>query len=116
MLRLESDAAFQKYGLSESRNVLRDCMGDAGKIDLEQKHPPLLFIGAEKDEIVPPTLCEKNAKAYTHHGSRADFVQFRNRGHFICGQAGWEEIARYISTWIQGKGCSAAETTQRKSS
>jgi len=44
-----------------------------------------------------------NAKAYTHEGSRADYMEFENRGHFICGQEGWQEVAGYIANWIEGK-------------
>jgi alpha-beta hydrolase superfamily lysophospholipase len=104
MSRAESDAAYEKYAMHESRNVLRDCMGDAGKIDLDRPHVPLLFIAADKDEIVPSGLCAKNAKAYTHEHSRADIMEFKDRGHFICGQRQWEEVAGYIDTWIEGKG------------
>jgi pimeloyl-ACP methyl ester carboxylesterase len=114
MLRADSDAAFEKYGLSESRNVLRDCLGETGKIDLEQKHPPLLFVGAEQDEIIPPALCQKNAKAYGGDGGRVDFREFKERGHFICGQSGWEEVAAYISAWIHGKGLSVTPSSQTR--
>ena len=115
MSRDESDAAFEEYAMHESRNVLRDCMGDAGKVDLDVPHVPLLFISAEKDEIVPSELCKKNAKAYTHEGSRADYMEFTHRGHYICGQPGWEEVATYIDNWIVGRG-SAATTLQSERS
>ena len=102
MPREASDEAFRQFGLSESRNVLRDCMGDTGKIDVERPHIPLLFIGAEEDQIIPAPLCERNAKAYTDPGSRADFMQFSNRGHFICGEPRWEEVATYVAEWLDG--------------
>lgn len=104
MTRAASDAAWDEFAMHESRNVLRDCMGDAGKLDLERPHAPLLFISAEKDEIVPSELCAKNAKAYAHEKSRADYMEFKGRGHYICGEPRWEEVASYIDTWIQGKG------------
>src|SRR6202000_2606778 len=63
--RAQSDQAWQALAVNDSRNVLRECMGDTGKIDLDAPHAPLLFIAGEKDEIIPPGLCEKNAKAYT---------------------------------------------------
>ena len=25
------------------------------------------------------------------------------RGHYICGQGGWEEVATYVATWLEGK-------------
>jgi pimeloyl-ACP methyl ester carboxylesterase len=104
MPRSESDAAYEQYAMHESRNVLRDCMGDAGKVDVDRPHVPLLFVSADKDAIVPTELCAKNAKAYTHEKSRADYMEFKERGHYICGQSGWEEVATYIANWIEGKG------------
>jgi alpha-beta hydrolase superfamily lysophospholipase len=109
MSRGDSDVAYEQYAMHESRNVLRDCLGPAGAIDIEAKHAPLLFISAEEDEIIPAGLCARNAKAYTHQGSRADHVEFKHRGHFICGEPGWEEVAAYIATWVHGKGMVAMQ-------
>ncbi len=96
-----SNAAFLEYGLPESRNVLRDAMGDLGKIDVDRPHIPFLFIGAEKDEIIPSHLCERNAKAYTDPTSRSDFMEFSDRGHFICGEPRWEEVATHVANWLE---------------
>ncbi len=41
------------------------------------------------------------AHAYTDSASRTDFVRFQDRGHFICGQPGWETVAGYVEHWIQ---------------
>jgi pimeloyl-ACP methyl ester carboxylesterase len=100
MNRADSDVAYARFAMHESRNVLRDCMGDTGKIDLDRKHVPLLFISAAADEIIPSDLCEKNAKAYTDPGSQVDYVEFPNRGHYICGQPGWAEVAAYVEEWL----------------
>lgn len=96
----ETMEAYQNYATHDSRNVLRDCMGETGTIDLDIPHPPLLFIGGEKDEIIPPELNEKNAKAYTDEGSATFFQEFPDRSHFICGQPGWEEVAESIANWL----------------
>lgn len=97
----ESNQAFNKSATHDSRNVLRDCMGSAGHVDLDLPHYPLLFIGGEKDQIIPPELNEKNAKAYTDKESITAFKEFPGRGHFICGQPGWEEVAAYTYEWVQ---------------
>ncbi len=100
MPRAASDAAFEQLGIPESRNVLRDCMGDLGQIDVDRRHIPFLFIGAEKDEIIPAHLCQRNAAAYTAPAMRSDYREFANRGHFICGEPGWEEVATTIADWL----------------
>jgi pimeloyl-ACP methyl ester carboxylesterase len=101
MDRPASDAAFERFAIPESRNVLRDCLGDDGKLDVDQPHIPFLFIGAEKDAIIPSALCKRNAEAYSDPTSRSDFMEFSDRGHFICGQPQWEDVAGYIANWIE---------------
>ncbi len=101
MERSASDAAFRALAVHDSRNVFRDCMTDAAAIDVERPHVPFLFIGAEKDEIVPVSLCERNAKAYTDPTSRSDFMQFTDRGHFICGEPGWQDVATHVANWLE---------------
>jgi pimeloyl-ACP methyl ester carboxylesterase len=97
----ETKVAFDATTTHDSRNVLRDCMGEAGRVDLEMPHVPLLFIGGEDDEIIPAKLNEKNAKSYTDGNSLKEFKEFSGRGHFICGQPGWEEVADYIAEWLE---------------
>lgn len=103
MSRAQSDAAFETFAMDESRNVLRDILGDAGHVDLDVPHVPLLFIAAEKDEIIPAALCEKQAKGYTDASSVVDFRQFDHRGHFICGEPGWQEVAAHVLEWITAR-------------
>lgn len=96
----ESNAAWQAYAVHESRQVLRDILGDAGVIDTEVAHAPLLFIGAEKDEIIPASLVGRVAKAYSDERSHSEYVEFTGRGHFICGEPRWEEVAETIANWL----------------
>lgn len=95
-----SRAAWEKYALNESRQVLRDILGDEGTVDVEAPHVPLLFVGAEKDEIIPASLVMRNAEAYTDNRSHSEYVEFSGRGHFICGEPGWEEVAERIANWL----------------
>ena len=101
MTMKESEEAFNAYATHDSRNVLRDCLGETGKVDLDLQHAPLLFIGGTEDQIIPPELNEKNANAYTDESSIVHYKEFANRGHFICGQPGWEEVADYTYDWLQ---------------
>ena len=78
-------------------------MGEAGEVDLDIPHAPLLFIGGSEDQIIPPALNEKNANAYTHELSITDFKEFAQRSHFICGEPGWHEVAEYTAEWLQNQ-------------
>jgi pimeloyl-ACP methyl ester carboxylesterase len=100
MSRDASDIAYQQYATHDSRYMLRDCLTEDGEIDIELPHAPLLFISGEKDEIIPPALNEKNCKAYKDENSRTEFIEFPGRGHFICGEQRWQEIATYANDWL----------------
>lgn len=97
----QAAAAFVETATHDSRNVLRDCMGSSGKIDLSRPHAPLLLVAGEKDEIIPADLNEKNFKAYENNASVTAFREFPNRSHFICGEPGWEEVASFVADWLQ---------------
>jgi pimeloyl-ACP methyl ester carboxylesterase len=112
--RPQSDEAWQQFAVNDSRNVLRDCMGTTGKMDLDVPHAPLLFISADKDEIIPPGLCEKNAKAYEDKTSQVSYREFKHRSHFICGEPAWEEVANHIAEWIASKSSASSPSAQRR--
>ena len=92
--------AFDSYATHDSRNVLRDCLGPLGHLDLKQSHAPLLLLGGEKDEIIPAHLSQKNAEAYGDAASVTTFKEFAGRSHYICGEPGWEEVALYVADWL----------------
>lgn len=93
-------AEFARTATHDSRNVLRDCMGADGKVDLERPHGPLLLIGGEEDEIIPAHLNEKNVKAYDEKAGDVAFREFKGRSHYICGEPGWEEVADLALAWL----------------
>lgn len=98
----ESNAFYEKYAVPESRQVLRDIMGDEGHIDLKAPHAPLLLIGAQEDVIIPFQLVRRNAHAYEDERSHHEYTDFSARDHFICGAPGWEEVAERVANWLTG--------------
>jgi pimeloyl-ACP methyl ester carboxylesterase len=97
----EATAAFEATATHDSRNVLRDCMGTDGRIDLDAPHAPLLLIGSEEDQIIPAHLTEKNFNGYTDATSVAEFLPFAGRSHFICNEPGWQEVAAAAARFIE---------------
>ena len=102
MTMAQTSVEYEKYVVPESRNIPRSSTTIEGKIDFKKPHAPLLFISGEKDNIIPAALNVKNYKAYTDKASKIDFKKFAGRTHYICGQENWEEVAAYISEWIDG--------------
>jgi pimeloyl-ACP methyl ester carboxylesterase len=101
LTRAESDKAFDEFAVPESRNIPRSTTKSYAKINFKKPHVPLLFIAGEKDHIIPKGLNEKNFKAYKDANSKKDFKVFENRGHYICGDKNWKEVANYIYEWIK---------------
>jgi esterase/lipase len=96
----ESRKAYDRYITPESRQVLRDAMGQQGKVDVSLPHAPLLFVGAEKDEIIPPSLVMRNSEAYIDNRSHSEYVGFSGRSHLICNEPLWEEVAERVANWL----------------
>jgi pimeloyl-ACP methyl ester carboxylesterase len=59
---------------------------------------PLLFIGGEKDHIMPPAVNKSNQEHY-NDAVVTEYKEFPNRSHWICGETGWEEVADYALSW-----------------
>lgn len=102
---LTLDASNQVYDslcVPESRNIPRNTLFKSfAKVDLKKPHNPLLFIGGEKDIIIPAKLSRKNAHAYWDKNSITNFKEFKGRCHYICGQQGWQEVADYVLEWLK---------------
>ena len=60
----------------------------------------MFLIGGDKDNLIPLKLVQRNVKAYRKGEGIVDFQSFSNRGHFICNEPGWEEIAEASFDWL----------------
>lgn len=98
MSRAASDAAFDLLVVPESRNVPRSLLTRQARIDPAAQHVPLLLIGGDSDQLVPLPLVKRNAARYR------DPVEVRvigRRGHFLCNEDGWEEVASTAFDWLE---------------
>lgn len=100
MPKNESEIIMNEYSVPESRNVARTITGEDGYIDVTKPHKPILFIAGEKDHILPPAINKLNSELYTDKTSVVSFKEFNNKTHYIIGQDGWENVARYAEKWI----------------
>jgi pimeloyl-ACP methyl ester carboxylesterase len=64
---------------------------------------PLLFIGGEKDVIMPAALNLKNFKKYKTSSAVTEYKEFPGRSHYIIAEKGWEEVAQYALDWAAAK-------------
>ena len=99
----ESDQLYETVAVPESRKIARDTvLKSYAKIDFKKAHNPILFIGGQKDNIFPAAFTAKIASKYQDKNSKVDVKLFEGRSHFICGEQGWEEVAKYVQLWIEG--------------
>lgn len=101
MSREASDKVFDELVVPESRNIARGTLKSFAKIDFKKPHNPLLIIAGEKDHIIPVSLNKKNFEAYSDTSSITEFKEFKDRGHYTCGEQNWEEVADYILDWLK---------------
>ncbi len=59
-------------------------------VDYDADRAPLLFIGGEKDHIMPPSVNKSNAKHYKKSPALTEYYEFEGRDHWTCGAPGWE--------------------------
>jgi pimeloyl-ACP methyl ester carboxylesterase len=68
-------------------------------VDYDADRAPLLFIGGEKDHIMPPSVNKSNAKHYKKSPALTEYHEFAGRDHWTCGAPGWEQVADYALEW-----------------
>jgi pimeloyl-ACP methyl ester carboxylesterase len=99
MTRADSDAAFERYTVPESRRVPQSTLTQAG-IDFRRPHVPMLVLAGDRDHLTPIDMVRRNVKAYRKGEGTVDFQLMRGRSHLLCNQSGWEEVADAALTWI----------------
>jgi len=73
---------------------------------------PLLFIGGERDVIMPAALNRKNFKKYSTSSAVTEYKEFLGRSHYIIAEKGWEEVAQYALDWALAKSAKAKVSNQ----
>ena len=68
-------------------------------VDYSQDRAPLLFIGGEKDHIMPPSVNKSNAKHYRKSPAVTEYYEFEGRDHWTCAAPGWEAVADHALDW-----------------
>jgi pimeloyl-ACP methyl ester carboxylesterase len=95
----QSHVAYEQEVVPESRRVGQGPTTAAAHIDFTRDRPPLLIISGEKDHIIPTDLNKKNFEHYKG-SSITDFKVFAGRDHWIIASDGWQEVADYVTSWL----------------
>lgn len=84
-------------------------------VDYSKDRAPLLFIGGEKDHIMPPSVNRSNAKHYKHSPALTDYHEFEGRDHWTCAAPGWEAVADYALQWAEEHASTSHQEARRAS-
>jgi pimeloyl-ACP methyl ester carboxylesterase len=104
----ESDKMWERYSVPSVAHVLwqgaLSLLGDPKKqatfVELaKEDRAPLLLVAGSLDHVVPPSIVEKEFKAYskaiTDGKPVVEYKLFEGKSHGIVNQEGWKEVADY---------------------
>ncbi|GAY14007.1 alpha/beta hydrolase [Mycobacterium sp. shizuoka-1] len=107
MTRAESDEVWERYAIAAPGSwvwhygLLANYQPGHQEtwVDYQADRAPLLFIGGEKDHIMPPAVNKSNAKHYHKSPAVTEYYEFAGRDHWTCGAPGWEAVADHALDW-----------------
>lgn len=66
---------------------------------------PVLAVAGKEDRLIPPFVVRQIARKY---GSVSTYKEFRDHGHMVNAEPGWQGVANYIAEWLDLAGRRAA--------
>ena len=61
---------------------------------------PLLLTSGGKDHTVPAVITKQTQRLYRKSAAVTELHEFPDRGHSLCIDSGWEEVAAVVLDWI----------------
>lgn len=102
---VEQKAVYDRFVFESGRAMLeigywfldRRC---AAKVDAAKVRCPVLVIGGALDRITPTSVVRKVARKYA---TVSTYQEFANHAHWVVGEPGWEEVAKYVLAWLESR-------------
>ena len=69
----------------------------AAAVDGSKVACPVLVVGASEDRITPVSVVRQVAEKYR---GVATYKEFAGHAHWVVAEPGWEEIAKFVSEWL----------------
>jgi non-heme chloroperoxidase len=67
----------------------------------DKERGPMLVISGEHDHIVPHSMAYAAYKRQRKNAAVTEFVEFKDRGHSLCNDHGWKEIAETALAFVK---------------
>jgi len=74
--------------------------GKASYVDESNVTCPVLVIAGTEDRITPASVVRKVAAKY---GAVSSYKEFKGHSHWVVGEPGWEDIAKYVYDWLHSE-------------
>lgn len=71
--------------------------GHANAVDASRIHCPMLVVSGGQDRITPASSVRKVAEKYRHVST---YREFPDHAHWMLGEPKWEQVAEFISDWV----------------
>ena len=72
----------------------------AARVDAAKVTCPVLVLTGAQDRITPVSVVRKIARKYR---AVATCKVYDYHAHWILGEPGWEEVAKYALAWVESK-------------
>jgi non-heme chloroperoxidase len=106
----ESDALFEKWAIPSPMRPLFEAASAAvvpkspAAIDRKNNdRGPLLLTAGGKDHTVPQAITMQTRKLYHKSTATTDLHVFPDRGHSLCIDSGWRDVADVCLDWLKNK-------------
>lgn len=95
--------AFQRYVVPVPGKIFRQAaIGLGNQVNFcNDNRAPLLFIAADGDRMVPPSVVAANYRRQRRSITATDLLHFAGRSHWLLIEPGWEQVADASIEWLQ---------------
>ena len=99
------DTAYDTYVVpAPGRPYFQASLGIGNGVSFKGLIHPLLLIAGLKDKTADPAMIKRIWRAYKKANAPAELATYPGRSHFLFAEAGWEEIAGDVLSWLDEKG------------
>lgn len=92
--------AYLNNVVPESRRIGRATLSSRAKVKTDEARAPLLIVASGSDHTATPGLNYTNFRLFKKTPAITDWRMFPGRNHWTIRQQGWEQVADYVSHWI----------------
>jgi pimeloyl-ACP methyl ester carboxylesterase len=109
----ESDELYERWAIPSPGRPLFEAAAanlsrrSPARVDTENAtRGPLLITAGGRDHTVPAAVSKATRKRYRNSPAVTDYREFPDRGHSLCIDSGWREVADAVLAWLGEKSSS----------